>query len=399
MASINTPNMNLIVPTAGSEPGPTYALDINASLTILDGHNHSVGSGAQINPAGLNINSALTFNNNPATSLQYASLATQSASPGVLNSIYVKPGTEATPVADLWFTDGAGNNVQITSGGVVSATIANIPGESYGAGTFTWRQGAGSLVPANMDFGSIVIRPNVSSTTAGITIAPYAGISSAFTLVLPALPASQSFLGLDSAGNITTIAAYPLTASAIATNTITAAQIANNTITATQIANNTITATQISPSSNIQGTQLAALAGITPLQNDTLNTGFAASGSISGFSTSSTTFVNVTGAVATLGFFAAARPVIISFSNGAITTNGTSGTAEIRAYGSIRNVQIASFPISGNTNMPLSICNFSGIVGGLPDSYVTYRLNVLTSNGGSGLIGVTPGSFMQVVQV
>src|ERR1700676_1980538 len=64
-----TPNMSLIVPTVGAngDPGPDYANNQNQDLSILDSHNHSPGSGVQVTPQGLNINSNLPFNNNSAT--------------------------------------------------------------------------------------------------------------------------------------------------------------------------------------------------------------------------------------------------------------------------------------------------------------------------------------------
>jgi microcystin-dependent protein len=244
MSSTLSPNMSLIVPTVGSEAGPTYALDINSSLAIIDGHNHSSGSGVQITPSGLNINSALTFQSNPATTLSYASFAISGSAPSASQSLYVQNGTES-PIAlpDLWYFDGT-NNIQITSSGTVNASIASLPGQSYAAGVFSWKQGTGSTVPANFDIGSIIIRPNVASTTLGTTIAPSASLASSFTLLLPAtLPVSTQFVTLDSSGNLGTVSSIQPTQ--IATASITGSLLANQTITATQIANNTIDLAQL----------------------------------------------------------------------------------------------------------------------------------------------------------
>ena len=197
-----TSAMSLPVPAVGSEAGPQYATDINNCLTIIDTHNHAAGSGVQINPAGLNINAALTFQSNPATDVSYVALSLLNAPPSAVQSLYVQNGSEGTPLPDLWYFDGT-NNVQITSGGLVNATAASIPGESYGAGTFTWKQGAGSTTPANFDIGSITIRPNIAATTFGTTIAPSPSLSSSNTVYLPAtIPASTKILQLDAAGNI-----------------------------------------------------------------------------------------------------------------------------------------------------------------------------------------------------
>ena len=205
MAYIISPNMTLVVPSVGSEQGPDYAFDINTSLAIIDSHDHSVGSGVKITPAGMNISSALTFNNNPAAHLQYINFDAQT-SVSTVQALYVKPGGEATPINDLFYNDGIGNVIQLTKSGTVNATIASLPGESYGGGTFTWKQGAGSVNPADFDIGSITLRPNIAATTFGITLTTPSAIASAFTLVLPALPAASSnpyIMTLDSSGNIT----------------------------------------------------------------------------------------------------------------------------------------------------------------------------------------------------
>ena len=64
MPYIVSPNMNLIIPTVGLEAGPAYATDVNNSLTLIDSHNHSAGSGVPITPSGLNINSSLPMAGN-----------------------------------------------------------------------------------------------------------------------------------------------------------------------------------------------------------------------------------------------------------------------------------------------------------------------------------------------
>ena len=169
MSYVITPNMNLLVPTVGTEAGPQYAQDINNSLNLIDGHNHSPGFGVQITPAGMNINTALSFQNNPGTSMGYvgltaqasASTADQSLSSALTSSIY-----------ELWYTDSNGTATQITSNGSINATAASIPGQSYSAGTFIWVQGSGSTTPANFDIGSIILRPNTPNTTNGVTLGP-----------------------------------------------------------------------------------------------------------------------------------------------------------------------------------------------------------------------------------
>jgi hypothetical protein len=262
MSYTTSPNMGLVVPTVGSEAGPLYASDINNSLTLVDGHNHSAGQGVQIQPSGLNISSALTFQANPITNLGYANFYLQSGAPPLTQSLYVQNGSEGTPRPDLWYYDGI-TAVQLTSAGTVNAIASSIPGESYSAGTFTWRQGSGSTTPANFDIGSTTIRPNTAGTTLGTTIIPASGLAGSTTFTLPSvnvqmptsLPLGTSFLTLDSSGNVGTSSS--VAASQIATGSIIGSQLANQTISATQIANSTITGAQIA-SSTVTGSNIAA---------------------------------------------------------------------------------------------------------------------------------------------
>ena len=201
MAFNISPNMSLPVPVVGNEIGPNYAFDINCALALVDSHDHSPGKGVQITPAGLNINSNLSFQSNYATNM--GAIVFSAISPiTTLQALYVAPGVESPADQDLWFNDGNGNAVQLTSNGAVNATIASIPGESYAAGTFYWKQGALSTTPANFDIGSITIRPTVSATAFGVTVSPPAGISSAYNVALPNLPVSAtSLLTMDTGGN------------------------------------------------------------------------------------------------------------------------------------------------------------------------------------------------------
>ena len=56
----NTPNMNLPESIVNVDSGLTWEQNLNKSLTIIDGHNHTTGYGVPIPPAGLNINSDLS---------------------------------------------------------------------------------------------------------------------------------------------------------------------------------------------------------------------------------------------------------------------------------------------------------------------------------------------------
>ncbi len=302
MAYTQSPNMSLPIAGVGLEPGPNYAIDVNNSLTIIDGHDHSAGKGVQITPAGLNINAALSLQTNSLTNTGEVSFTAQSStlSTSTLQTVYVAPGTETPPIQDLWYNDSNGTPIQLTANGLVNATIASIPGESYAGGTFFWKQGTGSTTPANFDIGSVTIRPNIAATTYGITISPPTGIASQYSLIMPALPSVPSFMTLDASGNETAtipvsggltgsnIAAGTITGSNIATATITGSNIASMTVTAANIASQTITSAQISNTAGITGAQLAsqtvAITNLSPV-NPSPTTGSAYSNSTSTYTT------------------------------------------------------------------------------------------------------------------
>lgn len=216
MPSTITPNMSLIVPTPGinGEPGPQYALDQNQDLSILDAHNHGPGSGVQINPTGLDISTNLNFQNNSPYNVASVIFSAPASNAG-LTTLYTAPQSGGG-ITDLFYNDGAGNVIALTKAGLVNATIASIPGESYAAGTFNWKQGAGSTIPANFDIGSIVIRPTIAATTFGVILGPPAAISSEYNVQLPIVPVSTNFLQIDSSGNMS--ASIPVSAGLSSSN-------------------------------------------------------------------------------------------------------------------------------------------------------------------------------------
>lgn len=217
-----TKNMNLIVPTPGinGDPGPDYANNQNQDLVIIDGHNHGPGSGVLINPTGLDISTNLNFQNNSPYNVASVIFSVP-ASNANLTTLYTAPQAGGG-VTDLFYNDGVGNVIALTRGGLVNATIASIPGESYSGGTFTWKQGAGSTTPANFDIGSVTIRPNTAGTTNGVILGPPSGISSLFNVQLPIVPGATSFLQIDSSGNMS--ASIPVS-SGLSSSNFTAATV------------------------------------------------------------------------------------------------------------------------------------------------------------------------------
>lgn len=203
---IISPNMSLPVPIVGLDPGPDWANNINACLGILDEHNHSAGEGVQINPDGLNINADLPLNGNNLTLVKTVNFNSQLAplagAPPNLGAIYVA-GNE------LFYNDEAGNVVPITHNGSVNAGAGSITGLPNGtasvsysgiAQTYTFQSATNT--PANLDAGSITIRP-IAVSPDGITISAPPSLSSNYSLTLPAaLPGVTSAVNVDPSGNI-----------------------------------------------------------------------------------------------------------------------------------------------------------------------------------------------------
>lgn len=212
----NSPFMGFPLSVIGSSTGLEWEQNVNQALTTIDGHNHTSGSGVQIPPGGLNINTALPFNNQQATDLQ-AVVFTPQTSLATYYGLY-SIGT------DLYFNDGAGNVIQITKSGNVNATASGIA-----SGTATAGFSSGVLVvnsatstPGNIQAGSYLMG---DGTTDGyfVTLSPPT-LSSSYDLVLPAIPGSAKFVTLDTSGNFGTASA------------ISGAQIASGSLTATQFA-------------------------------------------------------------------------------------------------------------------------------------------------------------------
>lgn len=193
--------MNLPIPTVGTESGPQYAFDVNTSLTLVDQHDHSPGKGVAISPSGININSQLSFNDNLASNVSAVIFQQQLSANSTLLALSSAPGSGGG-TSDLFFTDGNGTQIQITKSGVVNASAASIPGESYNTGTFIWTQTQSALptTPANFDIGSIILRPNIAATTFGVQLSPPSSIASQYNIQMPLLPSVQSFLTLDNTG-------------------------------------------------------------------------------------------------------------------------------------------------------------------------------------------------------
>jgi hypothetical protein len=285
MGNVNTtPWMSLPNPVPSVDPGPDYASNLQACINGIDQHNHSPGSGQAITPNGLSINTDLTFLGNSATHLK-ASIYLAQSSFATLLSTYVIGN-------DLYYNDGAGNVVQITSGGLVNATSSGI---SSGTATAAFATGvlvvkSSSTSGANILMQSAVLTNNGNLTNQLTLSAPT--LSTSVTQTLPAIPLSTAFMTMDTSGNMAT-----------SVNLLGALTTSNLSASAG------IVGTQLSASANIAGSQLSASAGIVGTQ--------LAAGTITGTQVSSSATLSINTLNASAGI---AAPSIAG--SGAVSVNG-----------------------------------------------------------------------------
>lgn len=114
-----TPNMLMDLPTVSVTLGPEWATQLNTAFTDrIDTHDHSSGKGVKVTPAGLNINADLSIASNHLNSInssRYIDNTGTLSDPADIRSTYVVNG-------DLYYNNGAGAAVQITSGASVNSS-------------------------------------------------------------------------------------------------------------------------------------------------------------------------------------------------------------------------------------------------------------------------------------
>jgi microcystin-dependent protein len=218
-----SPNMNLVLPGVGQTLGPQYATDLNNSLTIIDGHNHTAGYGVPIPSSGLNINADLLMNNNNLIGIKSLRMQPQIVlnGPSDLSALFVNG-------VDLYYNDGIGNHVRITqSGGVAGSpgSISNLTSPAsatYVAGsqTFVWQSAANT--PANLDAASITFR-NLVANSFGLTLNPPNAMAADSSITLPVIPSSQKIMTLDASGNMAAAYSVDNTTLSITSNVISVA--------------------------------------------------------------------------------------------------------------------------------------------------------------------------------
>jgi len=350
--------MGLIQSTINVDSGLAWETNLNASLSTLDQHNHTPGRGVTIPPAGLNINSALTFQNNPATALQATVYTPQSAFT-TLNALFV--GTDG----NLYFNDGVGDaSIQMTSGGSVNATSSGIVSGSATAAfvSSVLVVNAATNTPANIQVGSVLLGNN-SAGSKFVTLSPPSSMPTNYGLVLPSIPSAESILSVDTSGNIVTNFLVP------------GNQIASATVTGSNIASQTVA----------QGNMALRATGSTVAAG-----GIATSASCGNFSTTSVTPVNVTNLSVTIT--TTGRPVYIG-----LISDGTGGFIG-PAYSGASNTGSSILSMGAQILRGGSVISIHPITGYVPNTSGTSEL--LIPCGSLWMLDiVAAGTYTYTVQV
>lgn len=210
---MTTTYMSLSLPNPSVTSGPEWATALNTALTSIDSHDHSSGSGNAITQTGINLTGNLEFNTYNAVELGACTFENLAESIATAVSIYVSNG-------EFYFTDNAGNSVQITSNGAINAAgIGGIGGDyastdnvslTYDAITFTYTFTDGNNVRS---FINAVVRKNFttysSAQTLDIHVDDVVLVSGNTVLTLPVVADSDGAImkikKTDSNATITTI--------------------------------------------------------------------------------------------------------------------------------------------------------------------------------------------------
>lgn len=217
-----TPNMSLVLPTPGGDIG-TWDDELNAALTLVDGHDHTSGKGPRVPVSGLNINADLSLASHSLTNIFSADFALVAAPSSGARRIFWN-----TADNEMYIRTNAGVNIKVTSGaGLNLAAIGGIVGDygSIGAEVayddandrYTFKQQTAASVRqwARLDASDLDI---YEYKAAGVGVVPSnrvrlsspAALAASYAMLFPAaLPASQVALQVDNAGQMFASNTFP----------------------------------------------------------------------------------------------------------------------------------------------------------------------------------------------
>lgn len=204
-----TANMSLQKPTLERDPG-TWDDQINASLEILDAHTHGPGSGVQLAADGLNITTDLTLHGTAALIASKAIAFETQASYTTIHSLWVK-----TSDGELYWRNGSGTDVKMTSGGTLNiAIVGGIVGDYASASAAVYYDDAAQAyrfleaapLPnswSRVQCGDLDLYQHASGIANRVRLSSPAALAASYDLTLPAaLPASKCVVQMSAIGAI-----------------------------------------------------------------------------------------------------------------------------------------------------------------------------------------------------
>lgn len=223
-----TDNMLLDLPDVGTTPVASAAAKLVDALETVDTHDHSEGKGAQVTCAGININADLEMNGHELTevgAVEMVSNAEAIAGASNANKINAVNG-------ELYFTDGNGLPVRITSNGGLDVTVSGGWSGDYSStdaegtyisatSTFKLMQDATTNQAGILDVGDIKLRTTTAGESSYVTIKSPDPASNYDLTLFEAPPGSgSSLVTLDSTGQLDTTET-PAVQTLTATNSVT----------------------------------------------------------------------------------------------------------------------------------------------------------------------------------
>lgn len=225
-----TANMNLVTPVEDSaaDAGDWDRL-LNDIFDLVDAHDHSSGKGARVPTAGLNINAALPFGGNRATGLAGVDF-------NDLGAVLAAGAQEIFSFAgNMYWRNGAGQNVQVTSGATINAAaIGGIVGDYSSIGAeaayvdaddrYTFKQQLAAAVRQWARLGTAGVdlyeyqAAGVGAVPANrVRLSSPAALAASYEVTWPgATPATSADMRMSAAGVISTVTSWEDTIPAVA---------------------------------------------------------------------------------------------------------------------------------------------------------------------------------------
>ena len=364
--------MGMPVPVPTIDPGPQWASDLNSCLGIIDSHTHIAGSGVPITPNAINMTGDLPFNQQNATLLRsvrlYQNISLIAASTPDLGCLY-SAGT------DLYFNDGAGNQVRITQSGTVSGATGTITGLPTGTASALFSTPSfifqsATLVAANVDMRNAILR-NSGVSSYGLTLSPPT-LGSNITQVLPAIPGSTSFMTMDNSGNMlaTTPIASGITTGMIASGAITASLLGTGSVTSTKLAAGAVTTAAIAA-----GAVVTASIGVAAITSTLMFPGAITSVALAD---AAVVTAKIAPSQITTALIASGAVVAASLASGAAAANLLAGGDVILPA----LLTVTGFSTLSNTGIGVAPLSFTGLRVGKTLTGNSSQYNII-ANGGS----------------